>query len=151
MLHQSKWISFGTDFADRIFCFDHVNTITHFVFYRALIELQDKPSKQPQSTVSNSYESPDDKIIHGMMSGDMNVDRIKSAISVVQEIAQKRDLPIRFVVESETGPAHMKHFIIKCSVGEIEVSIYSYYVFNIGKRQINNPIVHHNAVSTDDR
>lgn len=62
-----------------------------------------------------------------MMPGDVNVDRIKSAISVVQEIAQKRDLPIRFVVENETGPAHMKHFVIKCSVGEIEVSIHSLF------------------------
>lgn len=100
-----------------------------FIFFmnRALIELQDEPTKQTQSTVSNSYESPDDKIVHGMISGDVSVDRIKSAISVVQEIAQKRDLPIRFVVENETGPAHMKHFIIKCSVGDIEVSIEVYY------------------------
>lgn len=50
-------------------------------------------------------------------------ERIKSAISIVQEVAQKRDLPIRFAVKSENGPAHMKHFIITCSVGEITVSI----------------------------
>lgn len=93
-------------------------------FRRALVELQDEPSKQSQSSVSNSYELPDDEIVHGRLPGDMSVDRIKSAISVVQEIAQKRDLPIRFMVESETGPAHMKHFIIKCSVGEIEVSFF---------------------------
>lgn len=60
---------------------------------------------------------------NGDVVAENTVDRIKSAISVVQEIAQKRDLPIRFVVDSETGPAHMKHFIIKCSVGEMEVSI----------------------------
>lgn len=59
---------------------------------------------------------------NGDVAAENNVDRIKSAISVVQEIAQKRELSIRFAVESETGPAHMKHFIIKCSVGEIEVS-----------------------------
>lgn len=66
-----------------------------------------------------------DKVMHtgnGDVAAENNVDRIKSAISVVQEIAQKRELSIRFAVESETGPAHMKHFIIKCSVGEIEVS-----------------------------
>lgn len=58
----------------------------------------------------------------GDVTSENHAERVKSAISVVQEIAQKRDLSIRFVVESETGPAHMKHFIIKCSVGEIEVS-----------------------------
>lgn len=65
----------------------------------------------------SSFESTDK-----LDADDNNIDRIKSAISVVQEIAQKRDLPIRFEVKSETGPAHMKHFVIKCSVGEIEVS-----------------------------
>ena len=102
----------------------------NIIFRRALVELQDEPSKPTQSTVSNSFESSDDKVIHGIMPGDVNVDRIKSAISVVQEIAQKRDLPIRFVVENETGPAHMKHFIIKCSVGEIEVSIFRFTLAN---------------------
>lgn len=90
-----------------------------------MIELKDELSKPAQtSTVSSNYESAD-KIVqsNGDIAGENNIDRIKSAISVVQEIAQKRDLPIRFVVESETGPAHMKHFVIKCSVGEIEVSI----------------------------
>lgn len=48
-------------------------------------------------------------------------ERIKSAISIVQEVAQKRDLPIRFAVKSENGPAHMKHFVITCSVGEMTV------------------------------
>lgn len=51
-------------------------------------------------------------------------ERIKSAISIVQEVAQKRELPIRFAVKSENGPAHMKHFVIICSVGEITVSIF---------------------------
>lgn len=79
-----------------------------------------EPAKATQSTVPTNFDSLD-KLSQADGDIDSNVDRIKSAISVVQEIAQKRDLPIRFVVESETGPAHMKHFIIKCSVGEIEV------------------------------
>lgn len=66
-------------------------------------------------TENNSDESSDDK---EKSSGG----RAKSAISVVQEVAQKNDLPIRFVVDSESGPAHMKHFIITCTVGEYQVS-----------------------------
>lgn len=97
----------------------------HFIFFtnRALIELKDEPVKPAQSSVQINLESTDSAVqMNGDNAAENNVDRIKSAISVVQEIAQKRDLPIRFVVENETGPAHMKHFVIKCSVGEIEVS-----------------------------
>lgn len=57
-----------------------------------------------------------------------NLDANKSAISMIQEIAQKRDLLIRFLVESEIGPAHMKHFVIKCTVGDLNVSIYLLYI-----------------------
>lgn len=85
--------------------------------------MKDEPVKSTQSTVPINLESTDSTVqVNGDNAAENNVDRIKSAISVVQEIAQKRDLPIRFVVENETGPAHMKHFVIKCSVGEIEVS-----------------------------
>lgn len=94
------------------------------LLYRALAEFNDESVKPLQSTASTGYESSD-KAMHtgnGDAAAENNVDRIKSAISVVQEIAQKRELSIRFAVESETGPAHMKHFVIKCSVGEIEVS-----------------------------
>ncbi|XP_031638499.1 double-stranded RNA-binding protein Staufen homolog 2 [Contarinia nasturtii] len=95
----------------------------HDAASKALIELQDEPSKDSQSTVSNDFEASG-KVVHinGDVTSENAVDRSKSAISVVQEIAQKRDLPIRFVVESETGPAHMKHFVIKCSVGEMETT-----------------------------
>lgn len=47
------------------------------------------------------------------------LDLTKSAISLVYEIALKRNLHISFNVENETGPAHMKHFITKCTVGDI--------------------------------
>lgn len=100
-------------------------------FYRALAEFSDESAKPLQSTVSSNFDSSDN-VMHtnsGDVAAENSVDRIKSAISVVQEIAQKRDLSIRFVVESETGPAHMKHFIIKCSVGEIEVSNFKLCLF----------------------
>lgn len=90
---------------------------------RALTEMKDEPTKPAQPTVDTEFETTEKVIqVNGDIADENNIDRIKSAISVVQEIAQKRELPIRFMVENETGPAHMKHFIIKCSVGEIEVS-----------------------------
>lgn len=98
--------------------------LTNISIDRALVEFKDEPTKSAQSIVPTNFESAEKLVLaNGEITGENSVDRIKSAISVVQEIAQKRDLPIRFVVESETGPAHMKHFVIKCSVGDIEVSV----------------------------
>lgn len=93
-------------------------------FRRAIAEFSDEIAKPAKSVVPSKFNSSNQVVLANSeeLAAD-NVDRIKSAISVVQEIAQKRELSIRFVVESETGPAHMKHFIIKCTVGEIEVSI----------------------------
>lgn len=105
---------------------------------RALLEIKEEPNKLPSSTASNeSIEQATETIMdsNGDLTSENNVDRLKSAISIVQEIAQKRDLPIRFVVESETGPAHMKHFIIKCSVGEIEVRFK--FIFKNFKIRVN--------------
>lgn len=88
-----------------------------------MAELKDEPAKLQQTNVLNNVELSE-KLIdeNGDLMNENNVDRMKSSISVVQEIAQKRNLPIRFMVENETGPAHMKHFVIKCTVGDIEVS-----------------------------
>lgn len=43
----------------------------------------------------------------------------KSEISMVYEIATKRKLPVNFEEVNNSGPAHMKKFTIRCSVGEI--------------------------------
>lgn len=87
--------------------------------------MKDEPPKIVHSPLGNNQLNLTEKLgdANGISVSGNSVDCIKSAISIVQEIAQKRNLPIRFMVENETGPAHMKHFIIKCSVGEIEVSI----------------------------
>lgn len=94
-----------------------------FFFSRALLALKDEPVKSAQSPLSSAQLDLTEKLgdANGISISGNSIDRIKSAISIVQEIAQKRNLPIRFMVENETGPAHMKHFVIKCSVGEIEV------------------------------
>lgn len=49
---------------------------------------------------------------------DLNSD-LKSPISLVHEIALKRNLSVTFEVLSEKGPPHMKVFITQCRVGDL--------------------------------
>ncbi|KAJ6640611.1 Double-stranded RNA-binding protein Staufen like 2, partial [Pseudolycoriella hygida] len=49
---------------------------------------------------------------------DINAE-LKSPISLVHEMALKRDLTVTFEVLSEKGPPHMKIFVTGCSVGDI--------------------------------
>ncbi|VEN64007.1 unnamed protein product [Callosobruchus maculatus] len=50
------------------------------------------------------------------VSSDINTD-LKSPISLVYEIALKRNLNVTFEVLSEKGPPHMKVFVTQCRVG----------------------------------
>ncbi|XP_059149964.1 double-stranded RNA-binding protein Staufen homolog isoform X2 [Physella acuta] len=45
-------------------------------------------------------------------------DSLKSEISLVHEIALRRNMPVNFEVIREAGPPHMKNFITRCIVGE---------------------------------
>ncbi|KPP64112.1 hypothetical protein Z043_117580, partial [Scleropages formosus] len=47
-----------------------------------------------------------------------NSDASKSEISLVYEIALKRNLPVIFEVLKESGPPHMKSFLTRVTVGE---------------------------------
>ncbi|XP_023933375.1 double-stranded RNA-binding protein Staufen homolog 2 [Lingula anatina] len=47
-------------------------------------------------------------------------DQLKSEISLVHEIALKRNLAVNFEITRESGPPHMKLFITKCTCGEFE-------------------------------
>lgn len=49
---------------------------------------------------------------------DLNSD-LKSPISLVHEIALKRNLNVAFEVLSEKGPPHMKVFVTQCKVGDL--------------------------------
>lgn len=51
------------------------------------------------------------------LENDPNAD-LKSPISLVHEIALKRNLPVNFEVISEKGPPHMRTFMTKCTVGD---------------------------------
>jgi dsRNA-specific ribonuclease len=46
-------------------------------------------------------------------------DYIKSPISLVHEMALKRNLSVKFEVIGETGPSHLPKFVTQCTVGEI--------------------------------
>lgn len=49
---------------------------------------------------------------------------LKSPISLVHEMALKRNLAVTFEVKTEKGPPHMKIFITICTVGTIKVSLF---------------------------
>ncbi|NXI48868.1 STAU2 protein, partial [Chloroceryle aenea] len=79
----------------------------HNAAMKALQVLQNEPipEKLPQNGEAGK-ESEEDK------------DANKSEISVVFEIALKRNIPVSFEVIKESGPPHMKSFVTRVTVGE---------------------------------
>ncbi|KAM9235529.1 double-stranded RNA-binding protein Staufen homolog 2 [Leptosomus discolor] len=79
----------------------------HNAAMKALQALQNEPipEKLPQNGEMGK-ESEEDK------------DANKSEISVVFEIALKRNIPVSFEVIKESGPPHMKSFVTRVTVGE---------------------------------
>ncbi|XP_055997431.1 double-stranded RNA-binding protein Staufen homolog isoform X2 [Ostrea edulis] len=47
-------------------------------------------------------------------------DVVKSEISLVHEVALKRNMSVSFDVIRESGPPHMKTFVTRCKVGDME-------------------------------
>ncbi|XP_021798120.2 double-stranded RNA-binding protein Staufen homolog 2 isoform X2 [Papio anubis] len=79
----------------------------HNAAMKALQALQNEPipERSPQNGESGK-DMDDDK------------DANKSEISLVFEIALKRNMPVSFEVIKESGPPHMKSFVTRVSVGE---------------------------------
>ncbi|XP_068788601.1 double-stranded RNA-binding protein Staufen homolog 2 isoform X3 [Struthio camelus] len=79
----------------------------HNAAMKALQALQNEPipEKLPQNGEAGK-ETEEDK------------DANKSEISVVFEIALKRNIPVSFEVIKESGPPHMKSFVTRVTVGE---------------------------------
>ncbi|NXP06434.1 STAU2 protein, partial [Thinocorus orbignyianus] len=79
----------------------------HNAAMKALQALQNEPipEKIPQNG-EGGKDSEEDK------------DANKSEISVVFEIALKRNIPVSFEVIKESGPPHMKSFVTRVTVGE---------------------------------
>lgn len=56
---------------------------------------------------------------------------LKSPISLVHEMALKRNLNVTFEVQGEKGPPHMKIFVTLCKVGNITVSKIFNLIFSV--------------------
>ncbi|XP_072109778.1 double-stranded RNA-binding protein Staufen homolog 2 isoform X3 [Mobula birostris] len=79
----------------------------HNAAMKALQALRDKPI--PERTCRTDEISKE---------GEEDTDINKSEISLVFEIALKRNLPVNFEVTRESGPPHMKSFVTRVAVGE---------------------------------
>ncbi|XP_007885181.1 double-stranded RNA-binding protein Staufen homolog 2 isoform X2 [Callorhinchus milii] len=79
----------------------------HNAAMKALQALRDEPipEKPPQSEEMSNE-------------GEEDTDVNKSEISLVFEIALKRNMPVNFEVTRESGPPHMKSFVTRVSVGD---------------------------------
>lgn len=70
------------------------------------LEILKPLDEEPENYDNNVIANVEDQILD-----------IKSPISLVHEMALKRNLNVIFEVKSETGPPHMKTFITICTVG----------------------------------
>lgn len=77
----------------------------HSAAEEALKVLRDCPFPESRTSLSLNYNEDDD-------------DDSKSPVSLIYEIANKRNMTVRFEVVSEKGPSHMPSFITKCYVGD---------------------------------
>lgn len=82
----------------------------HDAASRALEVLKPLTPENPSCDSTTIIEDPDS-------------DDLKSPISLVHEMALKRNLTVAFEVQSEKGPPHMKSFITLCKVGTVTVCI----------------------------
>lgn len=115
---QRKFVGIGStlqsarhDAASKYVYFDLIYSFQHLVvpIHRALEVL--KPIT-PDYDLNDTTTTSED---------DINSE-LKSPISLVHEMALKRNLIVTFDVISEKGPPHMKIFVTGCTVGDITVS-----------------------------
>ncbi|XP_054159010.1 double-stranded RNA-binding protein Staufen homolog isoform X2 [Oppia nitens] len=76
---------------------------------RELAANQESANKLPTNSAENNQTIDDDA-------------SVKSPISVVHEMALRRNLSVRFEVISQTGPSHLPVFITQCTVGQTVVN-----------------------------
>ncbi|GCB61167.1 hypothetical protein scyTo_0009293 [Scyliorhinus torazame] len=79
----------------------------HNAAMKALLTLRDEPI--PEKALQSEEISNE---------GEEDTDINKSEISLVFEIALKRNLPVNFEVTRESGPPHMKSFVTRVAVGD---------------------------------
>ncbi|XP_073958222.1 double-stranded RNA-binding protein Staufen homolog 2-like isoform X2 [Choristoneura fumiferana] len=85
----------------------------HDAAARALHELRPPPDAPPPAP-------PQPATPNGDAGSDIMNSEVKSPVSLVHELALKRNLTVQFTVKSERGPPHMRVFITVCTVGEME-------------------------------
>ncbi|KAJ0182720.1 hypothetical protein K1T71_002089 [Dendrolimus kikuchii] len=84
----------------------------HDAAARALQELRPPPDASP--------DPPPPDTDNGESATDLLNSEVKSPVSLVHELALKRNLSVQFSVKSERGPPHMRVFVTLCTVGEME-------------------------------
>uniref|UniRef100_A0A1B6FUP6 DRBM domain-containing protein n=2 Tax=Cuerna arida TaxID=1464854 RepID=A0A1B6FUP6_9HEMI len=85
----------------------------HDAAARALEELRNLPLEP--SMVDNNLANADPGVVN--IEADSSSE-LKSPISLVHELALKRNLTVLFDVISEKGPPHMRTFVTRCCVGD---------------------------------
>lgn len=74
----------------------------------------------PMNQESGEKKGEEVVVEEGQAAGEAKVDdSLKSEISLVHEIALRRNMTVHFEVIRETGPPHMKTFVTRCSVSEV--------------------------------
>ncbi|XP_013176889.1 PREDICTED: double-stranded RNA-binding protein Staufen homolog 2 [Papilio xuthus] len=87
----------------------------HDAAARALHDLRPNPPPDPDADNSTLPHADD-----GDSGSDILNSEIKSPVSLVHELALKRNLSVQFSVKSERGPPHMRVFVTVCTVGDME-------------------------------
>ncbi|KAF9798087.1 hypothetical protein SFRURICE_016477 [Spodoptera frugiperda] len=82
-----------------------------------------RPTRRPHRTTTPTTTMPT-QLSSRATRGDNNADllnsEVKSPVSLVHELALKRNLSVQFTVKSERGPPHMRVFVTACTVGDME-------------------------------
>ncbi|XP_060804042.1 double-stranded RNA-binding protein Staufen homolog 2 isoform X2 [Amyelois transitella] len=85
----------------------------HDAAARALHELRHPPAAPPAPAAPDTGDTKSE-------SEDPLNSEVKSPVSLVHELALKRNLSVVFTVKSERGPPHMRVFVTACTVGDME-------------------------------
>lgn len=68
--------------------------------------------------VQDGKDKPTEEVDGPPPADEESIDDLKSEISLVHEIALKRNLHVSFEVIKESGPPHMRNFVTRCVCGE---------------------------------
>ncbi|XP_048489527.1 double-stranded RNA-binding protein Staufen homolog 2 isoform X4 [Plutella xylostella] len=82
--------------------------------------LQDLRPDGALPTAATAADAANTSATENGAAADILNSEIKSPVSLVHELALKRNLTVIFTVKSERGPPHMRVFITACTVGDME-------------------------------